>query len=786
MGIRTRLPTLTFTATLLAACSGGGGGGSSAPAPSVPGAPTSVKGLPGSGVVTVVWTAPPSNGSAIWKYTVTASPGGATADTSGTSAVLGGLANGTPYTFTVVATNTLGAGPASSPSPAVTPSASAPGAPGAPTNVTAAPGGRCATVTWTAPASTGGSPLSGYTVRTSPATSQWTVSGTTAFVGGLTSGATYTFTVTATNATNTSVPSASPAITLPNAPAAPTNVVATPGNRSATVTWSAPTSDLPVETYQVSISPYSSSFVWALGTTSATVSGLAIGTAYTFRVAAYSEAGTGPASAPTPAIVPFGVPGAPTNVVAVAGNAQATLTWTAPQSNGSPITSYLVTASPGGATATSSSTGVTFTGLTNGTAYSFSVVAVNAAGNGPSSAPSTPVTPAGTGGGGGGGGGGGTCQASLATDPSNCGATGHSCLGGTCAACLCQPQLVATDSKTAALVVGLGVNGTDLYWLDENKYSPALFSPSGASYAVLTNTLYRVSKATWRTVSTTNQYWDCIVPGGYAGYYPSDVSTFVMNDTSVNFFLLNDQYYSKSLTTGASYQPQGCTNPGGSSDHDSVANSNMVFYAGNSGLVGLNVAGGTRTGQWPSGLVPTSLAVNDQYLYLNSYNANAGSSFGLVRVTLANGTATSLVTTPIWGPIAIDATDVFFFTYPTTTGGPYSLMRVPAGGGTPALVASVPYAQLPSNIWGNRSGRLLADGQNLYWSASVGGGVEGGSATIYRVPVGGGSPTAIVTQPYVITQLAQDAQYLYWAAEDPTGGSYDYPINAAWIYAVAK
>lgn len=68
------------------------------------------------------------------------------------------------------------------------------------------------------------------------------------------------------------------------------------------------------------------------------------------------------------------------------------VTWTAPAS-GAPLTSYTVTASPGGSTQTvgGSTLTATFTGLTGGTSYTFSVYATNAAGNGPS-ATSSPRT----------------------------------------------------------------------------------------------------------------------------------------------------------------------------------------------------------------------------------------------------------------------------------------------------------------------------------------------------------------------------------------------------------
>lgn len=104
------------------------------------------------------------------------------------------------------------------------------------------------------------------------------------------------------------------------------------------------------------------------------------------------------------------LPGAPTAVAGTAGNGQATVSFSPSSQTGiEPTSSYTVTASPGGATAAGTGSPIVVGGLTNGTAYTFTVSATNALGSSPASAASNSVTPtASTAGGSGGGGGGGS------------------------------------------------------------------------------------------------------------------------------------------------------------------------------------------------------------------------------------------------------------------------------------------------------------------------------------------------------------------------------------------
>ena len=82
-----------------------------------------------------------------------------------------------------------------------------------------------------------------------------------------------------------------------------------------------------------------------------------------------------------------GPPAAPTISAALAADASAIVVFSAPSNNGgSPILSYTASCAPGPVTATGATSPITVTGLANGSTYSCSVTATNAAGTGPASA----------------------------------------------------------------------------------------------------------------------------------------------------------------------------------------------------------------------------------------------------------------------------------------------------------------------------------------------------------------------------------------------------------------
>ncbi len=203
-------------------------------------------------------------------------------------------------------------------------------------------------------------------------------------------------------------------------PGVPLNVFAVAGNAQATVSWSPAQANQPVTSYTVHnsfssgatvadvvINPVAGSNFPA---TSTVITGLTNGTTYGFEVLASNAQGSSAFSAESNHVTPPGVqvPNAPTacpsNPCAIAGDAQALVKFTVSAPNGTPITSYTVTAYIAGVAqpitvtvpppAAGSNIGsAVIGGLTNGTTYTFTVHANNAAGSSAEGPQTNAVTP---------------------------------------------------------------------------------------------------------------------------------------------------------------------------------------------------------------------------------------------------------------------------------------------------------------------------------------------------------------------------------------------------------
>jgi hypothetical protein len=206
--------------------------------------------------------------------------------------------------------------PSTSPPPTTSPPPATTSPPSAPQVVTATPGDRQATVSWIAPASTGGSPITGYTIFTfiGGPTVTAGADATSVDVTGLTNGTSYYFNMKAANAIGTSATSGDTARVIPfGPPDAPTQVSATPGVDSIDVTWSPPENDggKSITGYIVIAKSGSGESITAAidaDAGSVTLSGLIPGETYTITVAAANEAGTGPASSTISVEVPLPEP----------------------------------------------------------------------------------------------------------------------------------------------------------------------------------------------------------------------------------------------------------------------------------------------------------------------------------------------------------------------------------------------------------------------------------------------------------------------------------------------
>jgi fibronectin type 3 domain-containing protein len=368
--------------------------------------PTGLDATPGNGKITLEWNAAPlATSYSIYRGTTA----GGQAERPIATGIVGktwvntGLTNGTAYFYKIKAVNPNGTSSFSNEDSATPTLLSEP--PAAPRNLDATPGDATVKLRWSASTAAVSYNVYRGTASNGQATVPVAVNlKVTEFTNtGLTNGTKYFYKVKAVNPAGLSPFSNEDSATpVGTAPAAPSELDATPGNAQVSLTWKASAKASSYNLYRgttaggQSATPVKTNIT----STSAIDAGLTNGTKYFYKVKAVNQwgiSGNSNEDSATP-VAPLPLPGAPSGLTAAPADGTIRLSWTA--ATGAASYNVYRGTTANGQAAMPLATGITGTsfnnsGLTNGTAYFYKVSAVNATGVGPRSneATATPRPP---------------------------------------------------------------------------------------------------------------------------------------------------------------------------------------------------------------------------------------------------------------------------------------------------------------------------------------------------------------------------------------------------------
>jgi hypothetical protein len=330
----------------------------------------------------------------------------------------------------------------------------------------------------------------------------------------------------------------------------------------------------------------------------------------------------------------------------------------------------------------------------------------------------------------------GACTADVQSDPGNCGACGHDCLGGGCTSGMCQPVTLAVTHGS----VGLAIDSAFAYWADNeagaiNKVSIAL-THEGTPTAVVAG--MRAQNVQGIASDGTYVYWtNKIAAGEVYRALPTGagLTTIASNQSQPDWIASNGTTVAWTNQTGNQVMAAPVTSDGG------VAPTQL-----------------NRTGE--NGTVPAGIAIDSA----NVYYAAKTSGGGLAEsAPLSGGGPVSELGTATFVGIAADSNYVY---WTGGSGNPSVYQNTKAG--TPTTEKTIAAGALVCPL------AITSDGADVYFldqgsAACAAPGNDAGA--LYRIPIGNGGtlPAPLVAGLNDPQGIAVDGTAIYWVTGGTTG-----------------
>jgi hypothetical protein len=322
-------------------------------------------------------------------------------------------------------------------------------------------------------------------------------------------------------------------------------------------------------------------------------------------------------------------------------------------------------------------------------------------------------------------GGAATCTANVQSDPKNCGACGHDCLGQPCSNGLCSPETVYHDATGQVHAMAIAVDPADPTYL--------FVGARGAS----NGSILRVAKAP--------------TGGGAAGTLATGIfATYGMVVAGGTVFWTQGD----GVPAGSRGIGQVQKTPGGTAQLAAVTGEPDWIAADATSLFwdaydqnGLWSAAQSAPGKSQEILTSDihGFAVDDTRVFVSIADS---SGTGTISTAAKDGTGPGTITAESFpGDISLDGDYVYWATVPHAPNG--AIRRAPKTGGSVTEIAG---AQ-------NRPCCVDVAGPFVYWITLA---TDTRPAAIMRAPIAGGAPLTLATVSDEAFSTHHDASYVYW------------------------